>query len=126
LLAILAIVVGYAVYLIPSLFEVQGVEGFCLFREVSGIPCPGCGMGKASTMLFSGNISGSLLIHPLALPFAFGAFLSIIWLTVDVLKKRTSLLRLLRTNMKRPYIIIMSFVILTIWFWIICQRGCGV
>ena len=31
-------------------------------------PCPGCGMTRALELLFHGNISASLSMHPLALP----------------------------------------------------------
>jgi len=117
LLAIVAIVAGYAAYLIPHFFKIQRIEGFCFFHKISGIPCPACGMGRATIQLISGNFIDSLLMHPLAIPFTAVAFVGLIWLTTDIFKKKTSLLCLFKTRMKQPYIILLAIVLLLTWCW---------
>jgi len=44
----------------------------CLFHEVSGLPCPGCGMTRALAALLQGDLARSFALHPLALPVLAG------------------------------------------------------
>lgn len=37
----------------------------CVFRTLTGIPCPGCGMTRALLALLSWDLSGALYYHPL-------------------------------------------------------------
>lgn len=37
----------------------------CLFRALWGVPCPGCGMGRALMEFFSGDWIASFAQHPL-------------------------------------------------------------
>lgn len=41
---------------------------FCPFRLVTGLPCPGCGMGHALVFALRGDFAGSWRSHPLGLP----------------------------------------------------------
>lgn len=45
----------------------------CPFRLVSGLPCPGCGMTRAFSLLWQGRVLESLSFHALA-PLAFAVF----------------------------------------------------
>ena len=36
----------------------------CLFRAISGLPCPGCGMTRALSSLIQGNPAAALDYHP--------------------------------------------------------------
>jgi hypothetical protein len=45
----------------------------CLFRGLTGIPCPGCGLTRAAIALLRGDWAAALLLHPLALVLAFEA-----------------------------------------------------
>ena len=40
----------------------------CPVRLVFRIPCPGCGLTRATLALFRGDVRGSLAFHPLAMP----------------------------------------------------------
>jgi Protein of unknown function (DUF2752) len=56
----------------------------CGFVRMFHIPCPGCGMTRAVTLLMAGDWRGSLHMHPLALPvLAAGATfaLATVWTT---------------------------------------------
>jgi len=56
----------------------------CGFARMFHIPCPGCGMTRAVTLLVAGDWRGSLHMHPLALPvLAAGATfaLATVWTT---------------------------------------------
>ncbi|MCM1309245.1 MAG: DUF2752 domain-containing protein [Butyrivibrio sp.] len=41
------------------------IPGFCVFRALTGIYCPGCGGTRAFRLLFRGNIAKSFVYHPL-------------------------------------------------------------
>lgn len=44
----------------------------CLLKLATGVPCPACGMTRASLRLLRGDVLGSLAMHPAALPLAVG------------------------------------------------------
>ena len=44
----------------------------CLLRLALGTPCPACGFTRATVRLLHGDLRGSFLFHPLALPGAVG------------------------------------------------------
>ncbi len=44
-------------------------DAFCPIRILFGLPCPGCGLTRAVTLLLSGQISASFSMHPMAIPF---------------------------------------------------------
>lgn len=52
-----------------SLLLLQLLFGaICPLRIFLGIPCPGCGLTRAVSLLFAGNLSASVAMHPLAIP----------------------------------------------------------
>lgn len=50
----------------------------CLVKIVFGMPCPGCGMTRASLRLLHGDVTGSLRFHPVALPAAVGLVVAVV------------------------------------------------
>jgi len=117
LLAIGLITAGYALYLLPQFFPVGGITGFCMFRSITGIPCPGCGMGKASILISQGVFYNAFIMHPLSIPFAIAALAAITWLIYDLIRKKETLLPLLSQKMKWPYFLVLLAVIVGVWGW---------
>jgi hypothetical protein len=117
LAAIAAILGGYALYVLPQFINIGGIRGFCMFRSLTGIPCPGCGMGRASLLLSQGKFWEAFLMHPVAIPFAVGAFAAIVWLSVDLFRKKETLLPLLTQKMKWPYFLVLLALIAGAWGW---------
>lgn len=37
----------------------------CILREITGLPCPGCGMTRALLLLLHGDLMGAWQMHPL-------------------------------------------------------------
>lgn len=62
--------------LIPPFHE--GRFSICLFKNVFGIPCPGCGMTRAFLFLGHGDIYGAIRLNPNSL-LAFSIVVSL-WL----------------------------------------------
>ncbi len=49
----------------------------CLFRTVTGIPCPTCGMSRAFLSLLNLNLKQSFEFHPFLIPALITIFLAI-------------------------------------------------
>ena len=60
--------------LILLAFAMFSDPGLCIFRRVTGIPCPSCGMTRSFISLFSGDIASAFFMHPLfwLVPVIFG------------------------------------------------------
>jgi hypothetical protein len=43
------------------------IPGYCIFKIITGIDCPGCGMTNSAMELFRGNIQDSINLHPAGL-----------------------------------------------------------
>lgn len=62
--------------LIILLFLILSCSGIgCIFRFLTGIPCPGCGLTRAYTALLHLDLSAAFSFHPLfwAVPLVFAA-----------------------------------------------------
>jgi len=57
---ILFLFIGVISFLFSFIFK----RSVCLFLNVTGIPCPSCGMTRAYISLFSGNLSQAFHYHP--------------------------------------------------------------
>lgn len=70
----------FAIALAFFRFEIDRGLTVCLFRRVTGTPCPTCGMTRAAALLLRGEWSAALALHP-ALPLlaAEGAVVAAIW-----------------------------------------------
>jgi len=69
--------IGLALYcaLLPLISPVlgrvlPGIWGVCVYREITGRPCPLCGLTHAFGALARGDLAGARSRHPLALIFA--------------------------------------------------------
>lgn len=59
-----------------DIFNIHTIS-LCAFRNVTGLPCPGCGITRSYLSMFNGKIKEAFLYHPLfILPFA----IAIIWM----------------------------------------------
>ena len=59
--------------------------GSCVFRSLTGIPCPSCGTTRAATAFLQGDLITAFINNPLAalagLLFVVGAPIAVIWTT---------------------------------------------
>ena len=58
----------------------------CLFKRVTRLDCPSCGVTRALSLLAHGNLRGSLERHPLAAPLAAEA--ALLWLLAPLALRR--------------------------------------
>lgn len=67
------VVVGFFILFVLGCFiypssPLDGVV-LCPFRLLTGYSCPGCGMTRASILIFQGRLADSLAFHPFAWAF---------------------------------------------------------
>ena len=61
------LVLGASLVLLSFLSESLGNGSICLFYNLTGIPCPSCGMTRAYLQLSQGNYAEAFRYHPLFL-----------------------------------------------------------
>ncbi|MFZ1083227.1 MAG: DUF2752 domain-containing protein [Candidatus Kryptoniota bacterium] len=116
--------IGY-VWVACNVFEHSthdSLPTFCLFKEVTGIPCPSCGTTRSLIALISGNIKESLLINPFGPMMALALIIIPPWIAVDTLRRSGSFYRcygwierLLATN---KWISIPAIMVVALnWVW---------
>jgi hypothetical protein len=69
-LGVLGLACVVASFAYPPLHQAVGLRFYCPLRELTGVPCPLCGLTTASTALAGGDLSASLAANPFALPLA--------------------------------------------------------
>ncbi|WP_348798159.1 DUF2752 domain-containing protein [Flavobacterium adhaerens] len=62
----------------------------CVFKRVTGYPCPSCGSTRAVSHLFNGEISKSLWLNPFGILVAAIMIVSPIWIVWDWITNRQS------------------------------------
>ncbi len=111
-----SLIAGY-LFLLSGLFEYLPIHTFCVFKGITGIPCPACGSTRATLLLFKGQFLNSLLINPLAIITNVLILISVTWMVVDLIKGKETFLPLL----KRDWSIKIKLTILPIvcvnWIW---------
>lgn len=89
----------------------------CPFRAVTGIPCPGCGGVRSTLALLNGDI-GAAFGYNLLSPFvALSLAVSVIWLTVDIIRNKRTLLDLLHRKWNPAAAAAVIGIIALNWFW---------
>jgi hypothetical protein len=93
----------------------------CLFRNISGLPCPSCGSTRAVISLLNGNLQESLYINPIGLIIASVMILTPIWILTDILFSKSSLLNfysVIEIFFRKPIIAFpLIFLIVINWIW---------
>lgn len=59
-------------------YLIWGNAQLCIFRALTGLPCPGCGLTHAGAFLLSGELKKSLIWHPFLLPIVITLILELV------------------------------------------------
>ena len=111
----MSIVGGYLVLWGSNASSSFFIKPICFFKKVTGIPCPGCGMGRATIELFKGKIFSSFDFNILCIPFTITVLIVLCLLIVDLAKREELVFRCLYFEFKTPYKQILLVVIITNW-----------
>ena len=107
-------------------FENHDVPSVCMIKNVSGYPCPACGISRSIVYLLHGEVSQAFMTNPLGF-LGLGMLLVFTVLQIiDIRNKKTwssSLIRYLEVFlMKRAVIITFALLMIFNWLWNI-QKG---
>jgi Protein of unknown function (DUF2752) len=113
--AILCIVGGYfALYLMDQSLD-SGRPTVCLFKLATGLPCPGCGMGRATIALFHGHFVDSLYYNVLCIPFTLAVWTLLLWMGLDLLRHRETAYPFLMRRASLPLSLLLVALIAANW-----------
>lgn len=122
ILVILLSLAGWSWLLYHMLSPEQEIGvSLCIFKEVTGLPCPACGTTRSTVSLLKGSFYEALYTNPLG--FIASALLVLVplWLCFDLYHRKTSLFECYTTCesfLKRP-LVFTSFCVLILlnWLW---------
>lgn len=116
LISLLAILGGYiSIVLLDYVNNHEHTVTFCMFRNITGIPCPGCGMGRASLSILKGNFNEAFQYNILSIPFTMFILMSVFWLIYDIWNKRDTFFKTINRKISTNYLIVLVVIILSSW-----------
>ena len=115
LLAISSIVGGYLALVAFDNFSNHHHTTLCIFKLVTGIPCPGCGMGRATLELMKGNIASSFAYNILCVPFTLTIIISLFWLLTDIIKCKETFFLFVQHDIRTSHKFFLVTIIIIDW-----------
>ena len=94
----------------------------CLFKSITGIPCPGCGGIRATQYLLKGEIVNALYTNPFSCLFCIFCAILPFWSLYDCYKYRQTLKNFLTTKWSNKTLIILGILLLLNWIWNIIKE----
>ncbi|MBI9060582.1 MAG: DUF2752 domain-containing protein [Marinilabiliaceae bacterium] len=110
---LICILSGYAYILIFANYEVT--FSLCPIKQLTGFPCPGCGMGRSTFELLHGHLWTAFQWHPLGPVFHLFIIIAELWLIRDILNNRNSFYRLLKQRWPNTILFPFLGILLIIW-----------
>ncbi len=121
-------------YLFASIASVAGIAwlafaaadphasgSVCLFRNVTGIPCPSCGSTHAVLKLMHMDWMGALQDNPLGFVLAAALLVLPVWLLYDLVRKKSSFYHFYTLSeafvRRRAVAIPLVALVLANWLW---------
>jgi len=100
----------------------SSVPVVCLFKEVTGIPCPSCGTTRSLIELMRGNVKEAFLINPFGLVMAFAILAIPLWIAADTVRRSDSFYRsygmMEQVLASNKWVSISAVMIVLLnWFW---------
>jgi hypothetical protein len=96
-------------------------KGVCFFKNVTNIPCPSCGATRSVLKIIQGDFYQASLINPLGILIALLLIIIPIWVTIDLITKRLSMLNFwyyIEKKLKNPLMVTLVIVMVGInWIW---------
>lgn len=112
---IICIVGGYFALYLMDVTPGYGHHTTCPFKLATGIPCPGCGMGRATLALAHGDIMSSLHCNLLCIPFTIAIWTVVVWMIADLLRQRETIYPLLTRRAGAPLTAFLVIIISLNW-----------
>ena len=95
--------------------------GLCIFKNITGVPCPSCGTTRAIQLILHGKIIESLYMNPFGIIVAILMTVAPFWILYDVIVQKESFLFFYKKSeetirIKWLSIVLIILVILN-WIW---------
>lgn len=118
----LALLAGYSYVLWESYMRIFNHPFTpCLFKNITGIACPSCGVTRSVLMLAHGSVTQALLMNPLGIIVAAIMAAAPFWLLYDVLLKKdtlyTAYLKTEKILTLKWVAITLTLLVLVNWAW---------
>ena len=115
LLAILAMAGGYLTLIATDSYANHQHYTVCFFKLITGIPCPGCGMGRATLALLQGNIPLSFSYNILCIPFSVAMIVAFCWAITDLFQHKESFYQFIRKDFSINAKLVLFGLVLIDW-----------
>jgi len=112
---IIIFIFGYFLfYNFPNLIQ---DSTFCIFKNITGLPCPACGSTRATLLLLNGQFLDSILINPFGILTNTLVIISIFWMITDIVKNKETFLPFLKKDWNINIKYFLLVIILANWIW---------
>jgi hypothetical protein len=97
----------------------DSIEGHtvCLFKNVTGVPCPACGSTRATIQLLHGEFLNSFLINPFGILTTILIAVSVFWMIIDIVTNKDSFFQFLRKDWDNRIKFFALLIVLVNWIW---------
>jgi len=89
----------------------------CLFKRLTGVPCPGCGTVRSLHLLMQGDVAASLLTNPLGLLLVLLLLSAAVLLVRDAWRNDDLLYRLMHRRWPPATLAAVAIFTLANWIW---------
>lgn len=97
------------------------MEGVCLIKTATGIPCPSCGSTRSVVSLLEGRILDAMYWNPLGIILAILLVILPIWVVIDLMRNQSTFYnnyKKMETIFQNKIVIVISILlILSNWIW---------
>jgi len=98
----------------------------CIFKWLTGIPCPACGATRSVMSLLHADFLNALLINPLGFLLLAALIVLPLWVATDLLKKQNSFFRFYafaETKLTQKAVALPAIALISAnWIWNICKH----
>ena len=112
---ILILIAGYF-FLFNFSTSIDG-HTVCIFKKVTGVPCPACGSIRATIQIIHGDFWSSILINPFGLLTNLLILISLFWMIFDVIKNKETYMPFLNKDWNKKFKITVFIIIIANWIW---------
>lgn len=95
--------------------------GICLFKKLTGMPCPSCGSTRSVLSLFNGDITGALNWNPFGFLIMAALVVAPAWIFFDLITGKSTLYSsFIRVEniLKRKWVAVSAVLIVLLnWIW---------
>lgn len=127
-LMLVACIAGYSWLVVASYIQDAHtwIPGNCLFKHLTGIPCPSCGSTRSILAFIHADILPALLLNPLGILLALLLVAVPFWMLHDLLSRKPTLWMAYtqaELYLKRKWIALPAILVIVVnWIWNI-QKG---